>query len=70
MVRLTRSKLPSALAPASSERHHPVAVVLVFRCEDLFEREREAWLSTSMASKLLLSKGDEDEDEEAGAVGL
>ena len=69
MVRLTRSKLPSALAPASSERHHPVAVVLVFRYEDLFEREREAWLSTSMASKLL-SKGDEDEDEEAGAVGL
>jgi hypothetical protein len=57
------------LAPASSERHHPVAVVLGFRCEDLFEREREAWLSTSMASKLL-SKGDEDEDEEAGAVGL
>jgi hypothetical protein len=69
VVRLTRSKLPSALAPASSERHHLVAVVLVFRCEDLFEREREAWLSTSMASKLL-SKGDEGEDEEAGAVGL
>ena len=69
MVRLTRSKLPSTLAPTSSERHHLVSVVLIFRCEDLFEREREAWLSTSMASKLL-SKGEKDEDEETGAVGL
>jgi hypothetical protein len=30
---------------------------LVTTCEEIFEREREAWLSTSMTTKLLASEG-------------
>jgi hypothetical protein len=47
---------------------------LVMICEDLFEREREAWQSTSMATKLLTdaeaatsgsAQGDDNADNEA-----
>ena len=30
---------------------------LVLSCEEIFEREREAWMSTSMATKLLSDGG-------------
>ena len=46
---------------------------LVNMCEDLFEREREAWLSTSMSTKLTSMEKDNKngkstagEDEEEG----
>eukprot|EP01052_Picozoa_sp_SAG31_P012861 SAG31_NODE_761_length_12276_cov_4.530673_15_plen_99_part_00 len=40
-------------------------------CEDLFEREREAWQSTSMATKLLSKKvnGTESGNEESTEAG-
>ena len=37
---------------------------LVVTCEDLFERERESWLSTSMSSKLLAQASEDGEGEE------
>eukprot|EP00937_MAST-01D_sp_MAST-1D-sp2_P005275 g5275.t1 len=41
---------------------------LVITCEDLFERERESWLSTSMSSKLLAQASEDaaEEDSEGG----
>ena len=39
---------------------------MIMACEGEVEREREAWLSTSMATKMLAEAGEEEEEKKDG----
>ena len=42
---------------------------LILSCEEVLEREREAWLSTSMATKALSQAAGQEADEDKGGDG-
>ena len=53
----------------SEKQDRRVVSTLVARCEATFATERQSWVSTSLANKMLSSKADDEVDEERAQEG-